>query len=136
MEDISKSKKELFTQIREGYSKLNVEKSSIKNTIYEHPDFRQYNAKLDALFDEYQEQNHPIMNGIDANTKPKAFVKTIAEDLFECFTIKPLMVRYVVYQHFFECWNETLKDDVYLLIEDGWVANVKLSLKKQKRKRG
>ena len=46
-------RREMFTQIREGYSKLNVEKSAIKSTIYEHPDFTQYNAKLDALFEEY-----------------------------------------------------------------------------------
>ena len=66
--------KNCLRKIREGYSKLNVDKSAIKNTIYEHQDFTQYNAKLDALFEEYHKHNHPIMNGIDANTKPKAFV--------------------------------------------------------------
>ena len=126
-------RKELFTQIREGYSKLNVDKSAIKNTIYEHQDFTQYNAKLDSLFEEYHKHNHPIMNGIDANTKPKAFVKTIAEDLLERYTNKPLMVRYDVYQHLLDYWNETLKDDVYLLIEDGWVATVKRVIEKNKK---
>ena len=126
-------RKELFTQIREGYSKLNVEKSAIKRTIYEHQDFTQYNAKLDALFEEYHKHNHPIMNGIDANTKPKAFVKIIAEDLLERYSDKPLMVRYDVYQHLLDYWNEILKDDVYLLIEDGWVATVKRIIEKNKK---
>jgi type I restriction enzyme M protein len=126
-------RKELFTQIREGYSKLNVDKTSIKSTIYEHPDFTQYNAKLDGLFKEYQGHNHAIMNAIDANTKPKAFIKTIAEDLLERYANKPLMVRYDVYQHLLDYWNETMKDDVYLLVEEGWVATVKRIMKKNKK---
>lgn len=126
-------RKELFTQIREGYSKLNVETSAIKNTIYEHPDFTAYNAQLDALFEAYTAHNHPIMNGIDTQTKPKAFIKTIAEDLLERYTNKPLMVRYDVYQHLLDYWNETLKDDVYLLVEDGWVATVKRVIEKNKK---
>jgi type I restriction enzyme M protein len=126
-------RKELFTQIREGYSKLNVETSAIKNTIYEHPDFTAYNAQLDALFEGYTAHNHPIMNGIDAHTKPKTFIKTIAEDLLERYTNKPLMVRYDVYQHLLDYWNETLKDDVYLLVEDGWVATVKRVIEKNKK---
>jgi type I restriction enzyme M protein len=30
-------------------------------------------------------------------------------------------------------WNETLKDDVYLIVEDGWVAKVKRILEKNKK---
>ena len=47
------------------------------------------------------------MNAIDANTKPKAFIKTIAEDLLERYANRPLMVRYDVYQHLLDYWNET-----------------------------
>jgi type I restriction enzyme M protein len=126
-------RKELFTPIREGYSKLNVEKAAIKSTIYEHPDFTAYNAKLDALFEAYQGHNHPIMNAINEDTKPKTFIKTIAEDLLERYANKPLMVRYDVYQHLLDYWNETMKDDVYLLVEEGWVATVKRIIEKNKK---
>lgn len=126
-------RKELFTPIREGYSKLNVEKAAIKSTIYEHPDFTAYNAKLDALFEAYQGHNHAIMNAIDEDTKPKTFIKTIAEDLLERYANKPLMVRYDVYQHLLDYWNETMKDDVYLLVEEGWVATVKRIIEKNKK---
>ena len=43
------------------------------------------------------------------------------------------MVRYDVYQHLLDYWNETMKDDVYLLIEDGWVAKVKRVIEKNKK---
>jgi type I restriction enzyme M protein len=126
-------RRELFTQLREGYSRLNVEKAAIKSTIYEHPDFTQYNTQLDALFKEYTAHNHPVMNGIDDNTKPKVFIKTIAEDLLERYANRPLMVRYDVYQHLLDYWNETMKDDVYLLVEDDWVATVKRVIEKNNK---
>lgn len=126
-------RRELFTQIREGYSKLNVDKTAIKTTIYEHPDFTQYNAKLDALFMKYVEHNHAKLNAINEDTKPKAFIMIIAEDLLQHYSNKPLMVRYDVYQHLLDYWNETMKDDVYLLVEDGWKATAKRIIEKNKK---
>lgn len=126
-------RKELFTPIRAGYSKLNVDKAAIKSTIFAHPDFTQYNAQLDALFEEYQQHNQARLNAITEDTKPKAFIKTIAEDLLERYANRPLMVRYDVYQHLLDYWNETMKDDVYLLVEEGWVATVKRIIEKNKK---
>jgi type I restriction enzyme M protein len=38
-----------------------------------------------------------------------------------------------VYQHLLDYWNETMKDDVYLLVEEGWVATVKRIIEKNKK---
>ena len=126
-------RKDLFTPIREGYSKLNVEKEAIKTTIFEHPDFTAYNTELDAIFKAFTERNHPILNGITEDTKPKAFLKDIAEDLLERYTNKALLSGYDVYQHLLDYWNDTMKDDVYLILEDGWQAKVKRILVKDKK---
>jgi type I restriction enzyme M protein len=37
-----------------------------------------------------------------------------------------------MYQHFMDYWDETMKDDVYILAEDGWVAKTKRILEKNK----
>ncbi|MFH6970891.1 type I restriction-modification system subunit M [Flavobacterium petrolei] len=126
-------RKDLFEPLREGYARLSVEKNTIKSTIFEHDDFTQYNTKLTSLFTEYKEQNHARMNAIGVDTKPKDFIKTIAEDLLERYANKPLIGQYDVYQHLLDYWNETMKDDVYLLVEDGWVATVKRIIEKNKK---
>ena len=126
-------RKELFTPINQGYSKLNVDKAAIKSTIFDHPDFTQYNEKLDAIFDAFNSNNHAQLNTVNKDTKPKDFVRIISEDLLERYANRPLMVRYDVYQHMLDYWNEILKDDVYLLIEDGWVAKVKRIIEKNKK---
>lgn len=126
-------RKDLFTPIREGYAKLNVEKSAIKSTIFEHSDFLQYDTQLNGLFEDFKSVNHAKMNAISFDTKPKDFIKTISEDILERYGNKPLIGQYDIYQHLLDYWNETLKDDVYLIIEDGWVAKVKRILEKNKK---
>lgn len=126
-------RKDLFSSIREGYAKLNVEKSSIKSTIFEHSDFIQYNTQLCLLFESFKEVNHSKMNAISTDTKPKEFIKIISEDILERYSNKPLIGQYDIYQHLLDYWNETMKDDVYLIVEDGWVAKVKRILEKNKK---
>ena len=126
-------RKDLFTPIREGYAKLNVEKSAIKSTIFEHSDFMQYDTQLNGLFEDFKNVNHAKMNAISSDTKPKDFIKTISEDILERYGNKPLIGQYDIYQHLLDYWNETLKDDVYLIVEDGWVAKVKRILEKNKK---
>jgi type I restriction enzyme M protein len=126
-------RKELFTPIREGYAQLTVEKANIKSTIYEHSDFKQYNEQLDALFEGFKKKNFDQFNSITAQTKPKHFIQIIAEDLLESYANKPLIVHYDVYQHLMDYWNETMKDDVYLIVEDGWNAKVKRIIEKNKK---
>lgn len=126
-------RKDLFVPLREGYAKLSVTKNDIKSTIFEHSDFTQYNTKLDSLFTEYKATNHARMNAIGPDTNPKDFIKTIAEDLLERYANKPLIGQYDIYQHLLDYWNETMKDDVYLLVEDGWVATVKRIIEKNKK---
>lgn len=126
-------RKDLFTPIREGYAKLNVEKSAIKSTIFEHSDFMQYDTQLNGLFEDFKNVNHAKMNAISSDTKPKDFIKTISEDILERYGNKPLIGQYDIYQHLLDYWNETLKDDVYLIVEDGWVAKIKRILEKNKK---
>ncbi|BDB55095.1 type I restriction-modification system subunit M [Flavobacterium ammoniigenes] len=126
-------RKDLFSPIREGYAKLNVEKSAIKSTIFEHSDFMQYDTQLNGLFEDFKSVNHSKMNAISFDTKPKDFIKTISEDILERYGNKPLIGQYDIYQHLLDYWNETLKDDVYLIVEDGWVAKIKRILEKNKK---
>lgn len=126
-------KNKLFSPLRDGYLKLNVEISDIKTTIFNHPDFTGYNNKLDAVFDEFRTENYERLNDITKETKPKEFIKEVSEDLLQRYSNRPLISRYDVYQHMMDYWVETIKDDVYLLVEDGWDAKVRRIIEKSKK---
>ena len=54
--------------------------------------------------------------------KPKALIETLSEDLLETFQRARLLDAYDVYQHIMDYWAETMQDDVYMLVGDGWRA--------------
>lgn len=123
-------KKELFAPLRDGYSQLKVETTSIKESIFAHPEFVDYGKELDAVFDAWKADVKTELEGISTSTKPKTLIFDVAEKLLASYENKALIDRYDIYQHLMNYWTEVMKDDVYMLIEDGWVAKVRRILEK------
>jgi type I restriction enzyme M protein len=71
--------------------------------------------------------------GIKKETSPKKLVYQLAEDLLAQYENKPLIDRYDIYQHLMNYWNETMKDDVYMLIEEVWTAKVRRIIEKNNK---
>lgn len=126
-------RKELFSPLRDGYVSLNVESSAIKETIYNHAEFNAYSETLDKVFASWKDAIYAELQGIKMDTAPKKFIHYISEALLNAYHGKALVNKYDIYQHLLNYWNETMKDDVYLLVEDGWVAKVKRILEKNNK---
>jgi type I restriction enzyme M protein len=126
-------KAHLFSRFRESYSQLNVEASDIKNAIYSHPEFTSYSDQLALVFESWKEKVYADLQGINEQTAPKKLEKRIAEALLHEYDGKPLVNQYAMYQHFMDYWDAMMKDDVYLLAEDGWVAKTKRILEKNSK---
>ncbi|MCC5918868.1 MAG: type I restriction-modification system subunit M [Cryomorphaceae bacterium] len=126
-------RKELFSPLREGYVALNVPATAIKETIYQHPEFNAYSTTLDKVFEEWKRSYYSDLQGIDAATTPKTFVHHISEALLNAYHGKALVNKYDIYQHLLNYWRETMKDDVYLIVEEGWKATVKRILEKNNK---
>ena len=65
-----------------------------------------------------------LLNGIKVGTKAKELIITISESLLEAFSNLELIEKYDVYQHLMSYWEETMQDDVYILAENGWNAQI------------
>lgn len=118
-------RRELFEPAeRPGYSHLKVPKEAVKTTIFAHPEFIAYGQLLDAAFETWKHDNYALLRGIDAHTHPADFIHTLSESLLTHYTGKALIDPYDIYQHLLDYWTETLKDDVYMLVEDGWKATL------------
>ncbi len=106
---------------RPGYSDPLVETQQIKTTILTHGEFASYQQRVDAVFAMWREKHEPNLLNIDVGTSPRNIVTTLSEDLLARFKDLPLLDRYDVYQRFMDYWDETMQDDVYLIVTDGWV---------------
>ncbi len=122
--DVYKTLKvELFTKSkRKGYNKLKINKDSIKQTIFNHPEFIIFSKEMDSLFAKWKKHNIIFLKALTAGIKPKQTIHTVSEDILQTYTHKKLMNKYDVYQHLMNYWNEVMQDDCYLIAVDGWKA--------------
>jgi type I restriction enzyme M protein len=124
-------RKLLFSSLRDGYVKLDVEKSKIKSTIFDHDEFKKYLETLNKTLDSWKSDNLSIIEGIKVDSKPKEIIQLISEDLLEKFSEFVLIDKYDVYQKLLTYWEETMQDDAYLITQNGW--NVSLYEIKDKK---
>jgi type I restriction enzyme M protein len=111
---------------RPGYSQPKVEASQVKAAIFAHPEFTAFNQAVTTLFGAWEAANTPLLTGIKQGDRPKVLIETIAESLLETFrsgeTIASLIDPYGVYQHLMDYWAETVQDDAWMIVSDGWKA--------------
>ncbi|MEN8218916.1 MAG: type I restriction-modification system subunit M [Pseudomonadota bacterium] len=109
---------------RDNYSQLKVSPENIKKTIFEHPEFLNYSQALETIFKTWETNNLQTLKNISANSQPKALIFALSEQLLGLFTNQKLIDKYDIYQHLMNYWNDTMKDDVYMLLEEGWKAEL------------
>lgn len=116
-------RQELFGEgNRPKYSSLKMDKEEVKNIIFSHPEFVQFRQTIDQVFENWREEHRPFLKALDKDLKPKEAIYTISEKLLADYTGKPLIDKYDVYQHLMTYWEQTMKDDCYLISENGWKA--------------
>jgi type I restriction enzyme M protein len=107
---------------RTGYSVLKVAQPEIMQIIYEHPEFKSFQQSITKLFEKWKATQTPVLKKIAVGDKPKMLILALAEDLLATFQEARLVDPYDVYQHLMDYWAETMQDDVYMLVSEGWKA--------------
>src|SRR5439155_22727705 len=87
-----------------------------------------FRQSITALFEGWKLTNKPRLESIGIGDKPKALIETFSENMLENFRAAQLLDAYDVYQHLMHYWSETMQDDVYMLVSDGWKAAAQPSL--------
>lgn len=105
---------------RPGYSSLRVPGGQLKNVISGSPEFETFRQSIISLFDKWKLENRPRLQNIAVGDKPKPLIEILSENLLETFRSAQLLDAYDVYQHLMDYWAETMQDDFYMLVSDGW----------------
>jgi type I restriction enzyme M protein len=120
-------RKELFKPTdRPLYSQLTIAKEDIKTTIFAYTEFVDFLTEMKTIFSKWETKHTDYLKGLDQNCKPKKIIVQIAEQLINDYANKPLIDKYDMYQHIMNYWVATMKDDCYIISEDGWKAEVYL----------
>lgn len=110
---------------RAGYTQLKIPTTEVKATIFGHAEFTAFNQSVTKLFGKWSKAHAEQLTGIDKKTKPKALIETLSESILQSFEKAPLIDAYDVYQHLMDYWDGTMKDDVYLIVSEGWKESTK-----------
>jgi type I restriction enzyme M protein len=123
----------LFKPNRPGYLDLAVDKSDIRSTIYGHPEFTYFIARMNSVFADWRQRTAATLRHLSIGFHPKEVISSLAEDLLAHYAGKPLIDNYAVYQHLLDYWAETMQDDCYLIAADGWKAETYRIIEKDKK---
>ena len=112
----------LFKPNRTGYVDLDVDKASIKSSIYEHSEFATFIDDMSAHFCIWRAKAAAMLKALDTGCNPKEIIAELSDDLLAHYLGTPLIDPYDIYQHLMDYWAETMQDDCYLIAADGWRA--------------
>jgi type I restriction enzyme M protein len=108
---------------RSGYLDFLVDTTEINKLIHSNEDVVTFKADVIKEFEVWKKAAIESLEGIDKDTRPKLFVKDISEKILDCFKPTNLVDEYAIYQGFMQYWDTTMKDDLYLIVENGWVES-------------
>jgi type I restriction enzyme M protein len=111
----------LFRPMRDGYVDMGVEQSDVQSTILGSAEFAQLAAKAKSIVADWFAAHRALLGGIGSETRPSDLIATLGDDLLERFKPFPLLDEYDVYEQLLSYWHETMHDDVFMVMYDGWL---------------
>jgi type I restriction enzyme M protein len=113
---------QIFTPNRPGYSDLAIDVSAVQQAIFDAPGFHKLRDEATGIVNDWFAKHRDALTGITADTKPHELIATISDDLLDRFKPMPLLDEYDVYEQLMTYWHDTMHDDVYLIMADGWLS--------------
>jgi type I restriction enzyme M protein len=116
---------QLFKPNRPAYSDLTLNVGQVQQAILDSPEFQKFASAARILVTEWFAAHRETLAGIDADTRPGDLIDAIGDDLLARFKPVALLDEYDVYEQLLEYWQDVMNDDVFLVMNDGWLAAAK-----------
>jgi type I restriction enzyme M protein len=129
-------KARLFAKGRKGYLNLKVAKADIKTIIYDHPEYADFIAQMNAHFAVWKKKSVVTLKALKSGFHPKELIAKLSEGLLDHYADRPLVDPYDIYQHLMDYWAQTMQDDAYLIADEGWKAETYRVIETKKGKDG
>ncbi|MEV7342703.1 class I SAM-dependent DNA methyltransferase [Streptomyces sp. NPDC093544] len=116
---------QLFQPNRPGYSDLNIDVSQVQQAILDSSEFRKFTDEARELAAKWFRAHRKQLEEIDADIKPNDLIATIGDDLLTRFKPVPLLDEYDIYEQLMTYWHDVMHDDVFMVMNDGWLHAAK-----------
>lgn len=116
---------QLFQLNRPGYSDLTIDVSQVQQAILDSPEFQKFTQQARELTAEWFVAHRKKLEGIDEATRPNDLIAALGDDLLARFKPVPLLDEYDVYEQLMTYWHDVMHDDVFMVMNDGWLEAAK-----------
>ena len=118
-------KNELFSDdIKKEYYVLNVDKNDIQEKIRSSRELKAYFSSINNKFELWKNQVKDILLNLDNKIRVKELIEEISEKLLQVFDNDILINKYDAYEYLMRYYDETLKDDMYMITDYGWIPSL------------
>lgn len=116
---------QLFRPLRDGYVELAVDKEQVHETISQSTEYQAFTSTVSNLLSKWWTGHRERLIGITSTARPAELIGVLSEGLLDIFRLRPLVDEYAVYEQLMSYWNQTMHDDVVLVMGEGWYAAAK-----------
>lgn len=118
-------KNELFKKNKkDGYLDLAIDKNTINNKISNSKEFMDYSDKLIEKVVNWEIENRDRLYKVSNKTRVKYLIEELSNSMLKIFKDDKLIDKYEAYEFLMEFYNNTLKDDLHLIVENGWIPKL------------
>ncbi len=131
-------KDELVKNQGNGYYAWAVSREQIDGIINDNEDYQTQQATLKhhCRTDFMEQWQETIYNLAESSEKPKTLIERMGQSIRNLFGEGNLLVdEYDAYEQLMNYWAETMQDDVYMIMADGWKLNLRPKLKEDKKEK-
>lgn len=109
---------------KDGYLDLMVDKDSINDEITNSEEFINYSVELSKKVNSWEQDNKDLLYSISSDSSVKNIINVLSSSILKDFENDKLIDKYEAYEFLMEYYNNSLKDDIYLIIENGWIPKL------------
>lgn len=107
-----------------GYLDLMVAKDNLNEEITNSEEFINYSVALNKKINIWEQENKDLLYSTNLNSNVKQIINILSDKILNIFDKDELIDKYEAYEYLMEYFNDTLKDDFYLIIENGWIPKI------------
>ena len=127
---------QLFKPKYPGYSDLTILVDQLQQTILDSLEFQRFRDEACALTSDWFAHHRNEFEAVDGNTRPADLIRQVSEDLLARFKPEPLLDEYDIFEQLMTYWNDVMHDDVFLVMNSGWLQSAmpRLAIEDKERK--
>lgn len=109
---------------KEGYLELAIDKKDINDEIRHSEELLNYSKELQEKIVKWETENKEKLQKINNDTRAKQLIENLSSCILKMFENDKIIDKYEAYEYLMEYYNITLKDDLHLIIENGWIPKL------------